>query len=516
MVSSDSVISGTESSDPDYEIDPISGHYHFALYDRVREIEQSVRDGWYGRREADDCLLAIEDHVSRPWGAYRPMPQQRKMHRSRAQNVILVAGNRAGKTRAMMTEAFWRASQTHPYHPDTEGTAGWICAPTFEKIGDTLWPILAPLLENCGWKTDYEISWHNRGQRIPQTIHLRGARGKWSVISMKAYEQGRETFQSTGLDWIVNDEQCPQDIFIEQRSRIAAGKRLCILSGFTPIIPQPWLEEKMTISKPDSWDIFECPIDDNRISRGGFIADAEIDALIDEWPVEVRPTRRAGKWGSHLGAVFQTFSRSTHVVSETQEKREFFPQNRVPVNEHSIGAIDWGGSNPFVFIWAVKLQRPCECWYIYDEYYWDHRARGQRRLEEHAEEIKSRTKKWQTDLRRVHADWDPTDALELRNHGVISQPAEKDVRAGIEALQTGFRIRSHDRRPGLYIAARCSNLIREVASYHYPEARNNRDPDDKPVKMDDHAVDAARYLIFSERSTSGGKIIKVDGRKRVF
>ena len=200
------------------------------------------------------------------------------------------------------------------------------------------------------------------------------------------------------MAFVVSDEQCPHDVFIEATSRIGATVNLKFAAALTPIDPQPWLEERLTTEKPDNWDVFEFPLDDNRISCGGFIADDQIDALIEMWPPEVRETRRNGKWGSFLGTIYQTFSRQTHVVSEELEKSTFLLNGKIPPGSDIIGAIDWGGSNPFVFLWVAKIPHLDLDFYVFDEYYWNPNERGARRLQEHADEIKARSAMWGIEL----------------------------------------------------------------------------------------------------------------------
>jgi hypothetical protein len=251
--------------------------------------------------------------------------------------------------------------------------------------------------------------------------------------------------------------------------------------------------------------VFHFPIEDNRRSRGGFIADGEIQALLDEWPEEIRATRANGEWAALSGAIFQTFRRDVHVLSLAKEKellRYTGETPSIPPTIHSIGSIDWGGANAFVHLWACQIPWADNLWYVYDEYYWDARKQGQRRLDEHAEEIKARTAKWKTSMIRTWADHDPADALMMAHHGVPSFPAVKganSVREGIEVIQTLFKIRKDTNQPRLMFSERCKMLASQIASYRYKVGTFSRDPKDgEVVKVDDHTVDACKMLILSE------------------
>lgn len=286
-------------------------------------------------------------------------------------------------------------------------------------------------------------------------------------------------------------------------------------AGMTPIESQPWLEDKLNGAElPPGYAVFEFPLDDNRISAGGFIDDERIDALIAEWPPEVRETRRLGKWGSYLGSIFQTFARDVHVVSEQKERELFLKgakaDGKLPYPMRAIGTIDWGGSNPFVFLWAVKIPWLDDDWYVFDELYWDFKVRGQRRLDQFADDIKQRTTQWATVLDHSWADHDPTNAAMFASYGIPSYPANKDVLLGIETVQGRLNPRPHlvdayfpKGRPRVHIAARCKNLLRELPGYKWAEGTEKRDARNEPQKKDDHAVDAFRYLLHSESMFDG-------------
>jgi hypothetical protein len=57
------------------------------------------------------------------------------------------------------------------------------------------------------------------------------------------------------------------------------------------------------------------------------------------------------------------------------------------------------------------------------------------------------------------------------------------------------------------VLGRCDldKVFWEAEHYHYPQVKENRpDPKDRPVKKDDHAMDALRYLLLSWETFRGG------------
>jgi phage terminase large subunit len=45
------------------------------------------------------------------------------------------------------------------------------------------------------------------------------------------------------------------------------------------------------------------------------------------------------------------------------------------------------------------------------------------------------------------------------------------------------------------IEPKCTNLIREFSSYRWNETKEGRNDKEEPVKENDHAMDALRYMV---------------------
>lgn len=497
------VATSTTTSNP-----PVK-HYPLAIADKIKVA--LARATTPAQRE--QIIERLDPLMRLPLFQYRPLPKANQFHRSQKKFRWCLGGNRSSKSHSVAQEVLWFATGTHPFRKIVTPNTGWYSTDRMDMVGDILWNKVEPLLTGF----EYKVIWRYRPKNIPDTVEIK-VPGGVSKIVFKSYEQRRESYQGTDRRWIANDEQFPQDIYLEQISRIGADVSLDFFCAMTPIIAQPWLEERLTQTVPPEWDVFEYPLDDNRISRGGFIADEDIDRLIEEWPEEVQPTRRLGKWSSFIGAVYKSFRREIHVVSEENERLVFFPRGKPAPDIRSIGSIDWGANNPFVFLLACKLPHVDNEWYIYDEYYWDGRKHGTRLIRDHAKEIKKMCAKWETGLIKTWADHDAQDRFEMSHEGIHSHPAVKEIQAGIETVQRLFKVRETTQRPRLHFAARCKHLISEIIALHYSEGTENRSPDDDPVKVNDHAADALRYLIHSEEGTNGvaPPLLNLDLAKRRF
>lgn len=74
-------------------------------------------------------------------------------------------------------------------------------------------------------------------------IYVKHVSGGNSVLALKSYEQGRESFQSTEIDVIWLDEECPENIYSECIIRTMTTGGIIMLTftplnGLTPLIMQ--------------------------------------------------------------------------------------------------------------------------------------------------------------------------------------------------------------------------------------------------------------------------------------
>lgn len=86
---------------------------------------------------------------------------------------------------------------------------------------------------------------------------------------------------------------------------------------------------------------------------------------------------------------------------------------------------------------------------------------------------------------------EPKTIEEICRYGYNAKPADKDVWAGIQKIK-GMP---------LYITENSVNLLSEIKNYKWKTDKNgNVLPQEEPVKMNDHALDALRYAVFTKLS----------------
>lgn len=82
---------------------------------------------------------------------------------------------------------------------------------------------------------------------------------------------------------------------------------------------------------------------------------------------------------------------------------------------------------------------------------------------------------------------EPKTIEELCRAGYNAKPADKDVTEGIRKMKS----------MPIYITRRSVNLIKEIKSYKWKVDKDGR-VQDEPIKFNDHALDAARYGVFTK------------------
>lgn len=404
---------------------------------------------------------------------YRPLgPTQKRFHLSLAFIKWLFGGNKASKTYSNMMDLAMLLLDCHPVHYYPKGVH-WACIEHWDQVRDILWEekLQHFIPANAIVPGGIEYGQH----KIPKRIFLKNGHR----LEFKSFYQGRGSFQGRSLNSIHCDEQCEHDfqgILDEMETRLFE-KNGYLSWSMTPILPQPVLEERIE-DLPDTDEIFKINLNDNRISKGGYIPDDRIDAKIAQWPEETQATRIAGDFASFYGAVFKTYNRSIHVVDPF----------RIPKEWRRYRAFDFGFTNPFVCLWLAKDGD--ENWYIYREYY-----KTQTGIQEHIRNVKilSKGEEYVANIA------DPEDAgarSEMRKSGIITKAARKDVALGIELMQSKLKVKD-DGKPSLVILRTCRNTSREFASYHYPKGTSTTNPKDHPVQKDDHTPDAARYGLYT-------------------
>ncbi len=194
-----------------------------------------------------------------------------------------------------------------------------------------------------------------------------------------------------------------------------------------------------------------------------------------------------GLWVVAEGVIYSMFDTAKHLKEIVDDlKGEYYV------------SIDYGTQNATVFLLWLKTK---EASYCINEYYYSGREKGiQKTDSEFADDLEVFTKDYK--IRRVIVDPSAASFIaELKKRKFNIKKARNDVLDGIRftaSLLSECKI---------FFSEKCTNTIKEFNSYVWDEKAANRG-EDKPIKDNDHAMDAVRYYCYTILKSSGISILK--------
>lgn len=429
--------------------------------------------------------------------------------------LVVCGGNRSGKTEvgASIVTAFAEGKEYF------RGEPAWTWAsklPIPEKLAKNIWIVGLDFpnhLDTVIWREKLMTGANHPGF-IPKDASILKNNpnerqiffSNKAVITGKSADSGREKFQSASVDLIWIDEECDAEIFDEcyQRTVDCGGRIIVTVTPLTDIssgIKEPWvfnLFEEMKAGRKDI-KFVNLSVLDNPV-----VPQEEKTKLLQKWTGH--PEERARLFGEFVrrsGLVYPMFNRKTHLVK---------PQRPDPTWTRIV-SIDPAATGVTAALWAAI--NPAGDVYIYKEYYESNLV-----VSDHARNILARCTD-NVDIFLIDKKWGAQrDAANHRSGqqlykdaGIPVRLAEVDEDYGRNAALEYMQATSEptSRQSKVYITSDCENLIYELEHYVYDSFK--RGPlkgltKEKPLKRDDHAVNALQYLL-AMRPRHKGRIQRV-------
>lgn len=193
-----------------------------------------------------------------------------------------------------------------------------------------------------------------------------------------------------------------------------------------------------------------------------------------------------GLWAVAEGLVYSMFGEGNRYDDETR------PVAMLSTSTRCI-AVDYGTTNPCVFL---DIRDDGQDVWIENEWRWDSKSAEAQRMA-----IPNMTDAQYADSMAEFMGTDPGDQCmivvdpsaksfitELRQRGFYVKEGDNDVLDGIRETATLIT------RKKLHVHERCKGLLNEFHSYVWDEKAAQRG-EEKPVKMQDHGMDAMRYYV---------------------
>lgn len=201
------------------------------------------------------------------------------------------------------------------------------------------------------------------------------------------------------------------------------------------------------------------------------------------------------------GAVYPSFSRKVNVV-----KYQDMPR---PDEMTVYAGIDFGYHTTACLLVGVDKDQN---WYVFDEVYG-----RQQILQDLIPIIKDKLAGLRLTL--MVGDSAAKDAIEtmVKQFPIVPVVKRADsVVHGIDLIRTKLKPRIQlvgPPKPTLFIAENCKNFIKEMESYKYPEDKPNRNPNEQPVKEDDHGCFVSGTIVNGKPIEQIGEYM---GKKKVY
>jgi len=458
---------------------------------------------------ADESLRFLASPLGRfrPWVDPRDgvSPQREFLQAAGAPGRVRVfrAANQTGKSTIGATDALLAATGWHPFFPHRPPVRLWFSVLSWEfGVGQVIWPAMRELMP---WSEVRNVLWWRRGEpEMPQAISFKNG----SLLEFKTADAGRRKYQGAPLHGAYEDEEHEPDVHEEIRARLIHHHGVLALT-LTPVMRMRWV---MDLERARGTVVVRATSE--QAIRAGILNAAAVESYSDTLSERQKAVRLRGDYAAVSGLVYPEFDRGTHVLSpsggslRTQAGEPRFPWP-LPPEWPRYAAVDFGYSH------ATAVPVVCVCPFT-----------GARIVERlyYAESVRGSTwagilKAALPPLRRpLVADHDAFERAELAAAGVPTRAAMKDVVPGLEVVERALHVRA-DGRPRLYlvvhdrdapthpVVGRCDAkvLAWELEGYRYPEPKHEgiASPKDLPIKRDDHACDALRYLLVDLDGAAG-------------
>jgi phage terminase large subunit-like protein len=314
-------------------------------------------------------------------------------------------------------------------------------------------------------------NWPNGGGAY-EYAPVKHVSGGWSELFFGTYEQGREAFESMEVDFAHEDEEAPLAIHEEvvMRTMTTNGQ---VLLTYTPIKGMTDLTTKIWNEKDsENPSVRMVNITWNDVPH---LTQEQIDRMYAGMVPWLRDARARGIPASGVGRIYP--------VDEKDFVVKPFP---IPDHFRRVFAIDCGWHMTAV-IWGA-YDKDNDVVYLYTEHY-----KGEAEVPIHASAIKARGI-WIPGVGDVAGKSQMTGEKfqELyKKEGVPIRLPNKEVEAGLMNVLTRLTTGR------LKVFSTCENWLKEFRNYSYDEKQN-------VIKVNDHLMDATRYLI-----TSGLDLAKI-------
>ncbi len=336
-------------------------------------------------------------------------------------------------------------------------------------------------------------------------IHVKSATGKPAIFYFVGLDEP-EKLRSLNLSGVGIDEasQVSEEAFLLLQSRLRnkKGLRKILLVGnpaghnwvYNYFVKQDMFK---TPEAKKQYKMIVAPSTENSHLPAGYV-----QRMLDTYSPERVQREIMGSWDAFEGQVYNEFRRDVHVIHPF----------KIPEDWTRVIGADHGYRNPTAWVWGAV--NPDGDIYVYREFYereWlieeickGKKSTGERGVVSLSGSEKISEIRIDPSTRAVRGQTGGSDYEAYLENLPVKWPlllANNEVETGIDRVKTYLRINARTGKPRLYVFSTCSNVIDEMTQYRYEEMAPNqvgkKNEKETPRKLNDHAMDALRYLVMS-------------------
>ncbi len=335
------------------------------------------------------------------------------------------------------------------------------------------------------------------------TIKIKAQGGKISNIFFRGLEEPDKHRSLNLSGWYVDEgNQCSEAAFMLLQGRLrGAGLRKGFItsnSGGHDWLYR-WFSKKdhlTTEAAKKNYLLITAPSTENKHLPEGYV-----QSLMESWSQDRIDREIYASFDAFEGMVYHEFRRDIHVVKpfripDTWERHIRFDHGYRNPAAALCSAISPDGE---VYVYRELYEKE---WLIHELLNGDRKTKKEG-LVERCRGEKFLTAKIDPSTRARRGTTGASDYDEYVKHWPEAWPAlqmaKNDVQVGIDRVKSYLKVSPKNNKPLLYIFENCNNLLEELTTYRYPELKPNQTgkkaENENPMKVDDHALDALRYMI---------------------
>lgn len=419
--------------------------------------------------------------------AYQPHGTCKQLFTARDEELLLSGPAGTGKSRACL-EKLNAVALKYP------GMRGLIVRKTAASLATTALVTWRDHVITEQLTTGQVTFYGGSAQEPPQFRYSNG-----SVICIAGMDKSTKVMSSEyDVIYVQEATELIEDDWEKLTTRLRNGRMPYqqLIADANPDVPHHWLKQRC--DRTSTRMINTLHTDNPTLYRNGNLTPAG-EAYMGKLArlTGVRRLRlEQGLWVAAEGLIYDEYNPNLHLIDAFDIPREWTRW----------WTVDFGYTNPFVLqMWA---EDPDGRLYLYREIY-----KTRTLVEDHAKEalhlVTRKDGTWkEPQPRAVICDHDAEDRATLERHlGLSTSPAHKTVSDGIQAVQARLRPQE-DGKPRLYLmrgalktadealidAKRPTCLEQEMVGYVWDNKPGSQ-PKETPLKENDHAADAMRYLV---------------------